>query len=254
MTTTFPTERILDYQVCTLASAALSPHVARWLDAEDGKARHIACANPHSIEVARGDAAFKYALRQADLLVPDGVGIVFASKFLGGDITDRVTGFDIFQLASELLQARKGRMMFLGSSEEVLAIIREKMAQDYPGITVETYSPPYKPAFSDEDNAAMHAAVNAFKPDVLWVGMTAPKQEKWVEANRGKLDTKVIGSIGAVFDFYAGRIKRPAKVWRDLGLEWLPRLVGEPRRLWRRMFVSAPAFVAAVVADRVRRK
>lgn len=100
----------------------------------------------------------------------------------------------------------------------------------------------------------MHEAVKAFRPDVLWVGMTVPMQEKWVEANRAALDTRVIGSIGAVFAFYAGRIRRPAKVWRELGLEWLPRLVGGPRRLWRRMAISAPLFVGAVVADRFRRK
>ncbi len=254
MTASFPTERILDYEVSTLPPASLAPHIESWLDASDNSARHIACANPHSIEVARTDPTFKTALLEADMLIPDGVGIVFASKFNGGDITERVTGFDLFQAASTLVARRKGRMMFLGSSEDVLATIRDNMARDYPEIEVKTYSPPYKPVFSDADNVAMHEAVNAFRPDVLWVGMTAPKQEKWVEANRALLDTRVIGSIGAVFDFYAGRIQRPGKVWRDLGLEWLPRLVGEPKRLWKRMAISAPLFVGAVVTDRFRRK
>ncbi|MFB0612677.1 WecB/TagA/CpsF family glycosyltransferase [Aurantiacibacter poecillastricola] len=249
-----PTERILGYDFCTLPAAGLAPHVAAWLEAQDGKARHIACVNPHSIVVALDDAAFRHALHRADMTVPDGVGIVLASKFQGGTIAERVTGFDVFQLTCRLVNDRAGKVMFLGSSEDVLAIIAEKMARDFPAITVETYSPPYKSAFSDEDNAAMHRAVNTFRPDVLWVGMTAPKQEKWVEGNRAKLDTRMIGSIGAVFDFYAGRIKRPARVWRDLGLEWLPRLVGEPRRLWRRMGISAPIFVAEVVKDRFRRK
>ena len=254
MTDTLPTERVLDYRVCTLPVAGLAAPIASMVDAADGKARHIACANPHSIEVARTDPVFKAALQAADLLVPDGVGVIYASKFNGGEIRERVTGFDVFRLACEAVAARQGKVMFLGSSEEVLAIIRDKMAADYPAITVETHSPPYKPEFSAEDNAAMHAAVNAFRPDVLWVGMTAPKQEKWVEANRAQLDTKVIGSIGAVFDFYAGRIVRPSKVWRDMGLEWLPRLVGEPRRLWRRMFVSAPLFVGAVVKDKMAKR
>lgn len=200
------------------------------------------------------DAAFREALHRADLLIPDGVGIVLASRFNGGAISERVTGFDLFQLTAGLLAERKVRMMFLGSSEDVLATIRARVKRDYPGVTVATYSPPYKAEFSAEDNAAMHAAVNAFRPDVLWVGMTAPKQEKWVEANRPHLQTRMIGSIGAVFDFYAGRIRRPGKMWQKLGLEWLPRLVGEPRRLWRRMGISAPLFVGAVVRDRFRRK
>ncbi|WP_338242921.1 WecB/TagA/CpsF family glycosyltransferase [Aurantiacibacter hainanensis] len=254
MTAALPTERILDYDVCTLRPAALATHVADWLDAENSGARHVACVNPHSIEVARGDPAFREALHRADLLIPDGIGIVLASRFNGGTISERVTGFDLFQLTAGLLAERKERMMFLGSSEDVLATIRARVKRDYPGVTVETYSPPYKAEFSAEDNAAMHAAVNAFRPDVLWVGMTAPKQEKWVEANRPHLQTRMIGSIGAVFDFYAGRIRRPGKMWQKLGLEWLPRLAGEPRRLWRRMGISAPLFVGAVVRDRFRRK
>jgi N-acetylglucosaminyldiphosphoundecaprenol N-acetyl-beta-D-mannosaminyltransferase len=97
----------------------------------------------------------------------------------------------------------------------------------------------------------MIAAINASKADVLWVGMTAPKQEKWIFENRARLNVKFAGAIGAVFDFYTGRVKRSHPVFQRLGLEWLPRLVQQPRRLWRRMFVSAPIFVWHVLKQKV---
>ena len=115
------------------------------------------------------------------------------------------------------------------------------------------YSPPFKEVFSEEENRAMIEAVNRAGPDVLWVGMTAPKQEKWIYQNKDRLNVKFIGAIGAVFDFYAGTVKRPHPWFLDHGLEWLPRLLGEPRRLWKRMFVSAPLFMARVFAERIRR-
>jgi N-acetylglucosaminyldiphosphoundecaprenol N-acetyl-beta-D-mannosaminyltransferase len=93
----------------------------------------------------------------------------------------------------------------------------------------------------------MIAAINAFKPDILFVGMTAPKQEKWVYAHKAQIDARIICSIGAVFDFYAGTVKRPSAFWINLGLEWLPRLLKEPRRLARRNFISTPAFLWDVV-------
>ena len=98
----------------------------------------------------------------------------------------------------------------------------------------------------------MIEAVNTAKPDVLWVGMTAPKQEKWIYQNRDKLDVKFIGAIGAVFDFYAGTVKRPHPIFQKMGLEWLPRLCSEPRRLWRRNFVSNPLFMLRVIKARLK--
>ena len=139
-------------------------------------------------------------------------------------------------------------VFFLGATEVTLAQIRTKMAHDYPQIYVAgTYSPPFKATYSEEELDVMIDAINAAKPDVLWVGMTAPKQEKWIHDNLGKLDVRFAGAIGAVFDFYAGKVKRSPLLFQRLGLEWLPRLIQQPRRLWRRMFISAPIFLFDVV-------
>ena len=177
-----------------------------------------------------------------------------ASKLLGGGITDRVTGSDVFEGLTESLNKTGGkRYFFLGSTKEVLAQIKNKMSEGAPNVCVAgTYSPPFKPEFTREDNKAMVEAINAARPDVLWVGMTAPKQEKWIFQNRDKLDVTFIGAIGAVFDFYAGTIKRSHPRFQKYGLEWLPRLIQEPRRLWRRNFVSNPSFVYRILRTKAK--
>lgn len=249
-------EYLLGYGVDALSVAACSDSVfASLRHSRDDAARcaWLACLNPHSYAVALKDAQFMVALQDARWLVPDGAGVVLASRILGGRIRERVTGSDIFFGLHQRMNAAGGMsVFFLGASEETLAEIRACMSRDYPNIRVAgTYSPPFKPIYSDMELDEMIGAVNAAAPDVLWVGMTAPKQEKWIFENRARLKVKFAGAIGAVFDFYTGRVKRSHPVFQRMGLEWLPRLVQQPRRLWRRMFVSAPIFMWHVVKQRV---
>ena len=134
--------------------------------------------------------------------------------------------------------------MFMGSSEKVLALIKQRAAVDYPNLEVVTYSPPYKPEFSQEDNAAIVAAINRANPDLLWIGMTAPKQEKWIYSNWQKLNIHChVGTIGAVFDFFAGTTERAPLWWQQHSLEWLYRLIKEPKRMWRRYLVGNLLFL-----------
>jgi N-acetylglucosaminyldiphosphoundecaprenol N-acetyl-beta-D-mannosaminyltransferase len=140
---------------------------------------------------------------------------------------------------------------FLGASENTLQKIKFKSSQEYPNITFDYYSPPYKLEFSEKDSKIMCDKVNIFNPDVLFVGMTAPKQEKWVHLYKNKLNANIVCSIGAVFDFYAGNVKRSSDIWISLGLEWLPRLIKEPRRLFYRNFVSTPQFILDVLSIRI---
>ena len=215
----------------------------------------LACLNPHSYAVALEDKTFKQALQVADWLVPDGIGMVYASHLLGGQIKNRITGSDVFFGVHELLNVQGSKVFFLGTSKVTLATICERMARDYPRIIVAgTYSPPFKPSFNQADNSAMCSAINAVKPDVLWIGMTAPKQEKWIAENLHRLDVRFIGAIGAVFDFYSGKVNRSHPVFQRFGLEWLPRLLQQPRRLWKRMFVSAPIFIFDVFRYKLLKK
>ena len=213
----------------------------------------LACMNPHSYAVSLDDVEFARALKNSDWLVPDGAGVVLASRLLGGRIRRRITGSDIFLALHQRMNVEGGMsVFFLGATEETLALIRARMARDYPNIKVAgTFSPPFKPTYTPAELDEMIGAINAVKPDVLWVGMTAPKQEKWIFQNRDRLNVRFAGAIGAVFDFYTGRVKRSHPVFQRLGLEWLPRLVQQPRRLWRRMFVSAPIFLWHVIKARL---
>lgn len=208
--------------------------------------------NAHSYNTAQEDEAFAEALSKGDYLIPDGASIIKACRWLKAkkQPKERIAGWDLFIFEMERLEGRckrknvRGKVMFLGSSEEVLALIRERAAVDYPHLEVITYSPPFKPEFSDEDNQAMIGAINHADPDLLWIGMTAPKQEKWAYQHWDELNIHChCGTVGAVFDFYAGTVRRAPISWQRHSLEWLYRLLMEPRRMWRRYIIGNAKFL-----------
>ena len=212
-------------------------------DIPEGKVL-INTINAHSFNVAQKDVLFAEALANGDYLIPDGASIIKACRMLKAKSQpkERIAGWDLFVF--EMAKNCKKRVMFMGSSEKVLAQIREKAAVDYPDMEVVTYSPPYKPEFSEEDNAAIIKAINEADPDLLWIGMTAPKQEKWTYSHWEELNIHChVGTIGAVFDFYAGTAQRAPKWWQDHSLEWLYRLIKEPKRMWRRYIIGNPLFL-----------
>jgi N-acetylglucosaminyldiphosphoundecaprenol N-acetyl-beta-D-mannosaminyltransferase len=249
------TEDIVGYEVCNDSEARVLNCVTDWIDANQRDCRYFACLNPHSVEVAADDRIFHKSLACADFLTADGIGIVYASRILGGQIRRRITGTDIFLGVTEAMNRKSGgSCFFLGATEETLAKVREKMVARFPNVEVAgTYSPPFKAEFSQKDNLDMIDAINRCAPDVLWVGLTAPKQEKWIFEQRANLDVNFAGPIGGVFDFFVGNIDRAGPVMQNLGLEWLPRFLQEPRRLWRRLLVSAPGFLLRTVRYRIQK-
>ena len=216
--------------------------------------------NAHSFNVAQKDELFAQALADGDYLIPDGSSIIKACKLLKAKSQpkERIAGWDLFAFEMRKLNDKgkmindKLRVMFMGSSEKVLELIRKRCAVDYPHLEVVTYSPPYKSEFSEEDNAAIIKAINDANPDLLWIGMTAPKQEKWTYAHWKDLDIHChVGTIGAVFDFYAGTAQRAPEWWQEHSLEWLYRLVKEPKRMWRRYVIGNPLFLWNIGKERV---
>lgn len=214
----------------------------------------FACANPHSLVTAQEDSFFLRALNRSSHVVADGVGVLVMAKMAGVAVGPRITGSDFFYgLMHDLEERGGGRVFFFGSSPKVLEMISARCARDYPHVTLcGVLSPPYR-EWTEQENAAMLDRINAARPDVLWVGMTAPKQEKWVESNQDRLRVPVIGSIGAVFDFYAGTYPRAPEWMCRTGTEWLYRLVKEPQRMWRRNFISSPLFVLLVLRKHLLR-
>ena len=210
--------------------------------------------NAHSFNTAKNDKLFAEALTKGDALIPDGVSIVKACRWIKAKSQpkERIAGWDLFEFEMnklEQLGIRKFRehpltVMFMGSSQEVLDLIVKRAAEVYPHLKVVTYSPPYKPEFSDEDNKAIIDAINATDPDLLWIGMTAPKQEKWTYTHWKELNIYChVGTIGAVFDFFAGTVERAPMWWQRHGLEWLYRLLKEPKRMWRRYIIGNALFL-----------
>jgi N-acetylglucosaminyldiphosphoundecaprenol N-acetyl-beta-D-mannosaminyltransferase len=221
----------------------------------NNRTAYMACANPHSLVTASSDLVFSKALQTADVLLPDGSGIVLAAKVLNLPLSEKVAGSDFFIECNRQAESLGYiRYYFMGSSQKVLNLITERLNREYPNITVcGTYSPPFKGDFSDHDNTKMVKAVNDAKPDILWIGMTAPKQEKWVYMNRDRLNVPFAAAIGAVFDFYAGTKQRSSDFWIKMGLEWLPRFLREPKRLWGRNLISSPIFLTWVIKEKLRR-
>lgn len=202
--------------------------------------------SPHSYTMAKFDRMFKEALRNSDILLPDGHGIVLAVDVLFNENIHRIAGSDMHEHLLKHLQKIGGRAFYMGAKQETLIKIKERLGKDFPSIEMESFSPPFKQKFSQLENLEIINRINEFDPDVLFVGMTAPKQEKWVHEHKHLLKAKIICCIGAVFDFFAGTVKRSGSFWINHGLEWLPRFVRDPRRLWRRIFVSIPAFMMDV--------
>ncbi len=205
----------------------------------------LACLNPHSYVVSKSDDEFSKSLKSADWLISDGVGISSALRLCGNFFAARVTGSDIYcNLLSDLNKLGVYKIFFLGSTSQSLEAIEKNFIADYPNLLiVGMVSPSFSHKIPEVENDEILAKINSSGADILWVGMTAPKQEKWISGNLTRLNVGFIGAIGAVFDFYSGHIKRPPYIFRLIGLEWLLRLVGEPRRLWRRTFISGPVFI-----------
>ena len=247
--------------------------------------------NAHSYNTARKDELFAEALTNGDVLIPDGVSIVKACRWIKAKSLpkERIAGWDLFEFEMNKLEEcgmknvecgannssldnsqsasadhsklkiqnskfreRPLTVMFMGSSQKVLDLIVKRVAEVYPHLKVVTYSPPYKPEFSEEDNKAIVEAINAADPDLLWIGMTAPKQEKWTYSHWNELNIHChVGTIGAVFDFFAGTVERAPIWWQRHGLEWLYRLLKEPKRMWRRYIIGNTLFLWNMLKEKV---
>lgn len=226
----------------------------------------INTVNAHSFNTAKKDQLFADALTNGDVLIPDGVSVVKACKWIKAKSQpkERIAGWDLFSFEMEKLEKESEELrtkseeskivMFMGSSQKVLDLIVKRAAVDYPHLKVVTYSPPYKPEFSDEDNRAIIDAINDANPDLLWIGMTAPKQEKWTYSHWKELNIHChVGTVGAVFDFFAGTVERAPLWWQEHGLEWLYRLLKEPKRMWRRYIIGNTVFLWHMLGEKFSR-
>lgn len=211
--------------------------------------RYIAVTDMHSLMQTRQSAGFDEVLRNADLAVPDGFPLVWLGRRKGFALRRRVYGPELMECFCQATSAKGYRHFFYGGAPGVAGRLAARFALRFPGLQVAgVFCPPFRQLTPAEDSAAI-AAINASRPDIVWVGLGAPKQERWMFEHRDLLDTPVLIGVGAAFDFHTGRVAQAPLWMRDHGLEWLFRLSREPKRLWRRYLIHGTQFVALVLLE-----
>ncbi len=252
LTQTAPREnasfKVLGVRVDAVQVPDVVAQMEGWIQ-ERGQSHYIAVTGMHGVTEAQHDPCFKDILNAADLVVPDGMPLVWLSRIRGHSLQRRVYGPELMLAFCEQT-ARKGYRHFLyGGAPGVAEQMAATLGNRFPGLqVVGTYSPPFRPLTADEEGEVA-AMIRGAEPDVVWVGLSTPKQERWMHEHRDGLGVPVLVGVGAAFDLNTGRLKQ-APVWmREHGLEWFYRLWREPRRLWRRYLIYGSKFVWYVMLE-----
>lgn len=233
-----PSFRVLGVRVDAVQMSDAVARLRSWIDDHPSISRFVAVTGMHGIAESQQNSQFRQALNAADLVVPDGMPLVWLGRFKGYPLRQRVTG-------SELMDAfcresgKAYRHFFYGGGPEVAERLARVLHKKHGIVIAGTYTPPFRP-LNEAEGKELASLLEKASPDVLWVGLSTPKQEKWMYEHRYKLRVPVMLGVGAAFDMNSGNLRR-APVWmQGLGLEWLFRLASEPRRLWRRYLLTIP--------------
>lgn len=215
--------------------------------------RHYVCIRDvHGVMACQKDETLRRIHSEAGMVTPDGMPLVWLSRRLGHPETRRVCGPDFMLELCGHSRVRGYRHFLYGGAPGVVEDLKAALEERFPGLqVVGTYSPPFRPLTAEED-AAVVATINRARPDIVWVGLSSPKQEYWMAAHKGRIEAAAMIGVGAAFDFHAGRRKRAPQWMQRSGLEWSYRLMSEPRRLWRRYLVMAPRFLVLLTREELR--
>ena len=244
----WPSTSILGLPVHTVHISQVVDQIADWV-AEGTSSRWIVVADMHAVMEAYRHEGFRLMIATADAIVPDGYSLVWTARRKGIPLSARVSGTDLMQRYFDSAQGRATRHFFYGDTEETLARLEINLHRCFPGIHIAgTYSPPFRPLSTAEDERII-SMINDANPDVLWVGLGLPKQERWIFDHRSRLRVPLLIGVGAAFKFIAGTVRRAPSWMGNRGLEWLWRFAKEPRHLWRRVLVDGPQFVGHVALE-----
>jgi N-acetylglucosaminyldiphosphoundecaprenol N-acetyl-beta-D-mannosaminyltransferase len=213
------------------------------------RSRTVMTMNAGLLVAMREDAALAAACRAGDLIVPDGVPVVWASSLMKAPLTARVAGVDLMEALLRRGAQEGLRVFFLGAKEEVVAALVGLCQRDYPGLTVAGYRNGY---FGAADHPEVIEQIRRSGADMLFIGMPSPFKEVFAQQHRDAFNVAVIMGVGGSFDVLAGFIKRAPAAWQRVGMEWSWRLLMEPRKLWRRYLVTNTLFIARVARDTVK--
>ncbi len=224
--------------------------IAAWAQARES--RYVCISNAHSVVTGTQDPAFAGVLRGADMVTPDGAPVAWMLRRLGAPGQQRINGPDLMWRYCEQAAARRESIFLYGGAPETLALLQSRLLQAWPGLRIAgAVSPPFRALTADEQ-AAHIAQINASGAGTLWVSLGCPKQELWMAAQRGRVQAVMVG-VGAAFDYHAGSLRRAPLWMQGAGLEWLHRLLSEPRRLWRRYLVTNTRFIWGAARQLLRR-
>lgn len=220
-------------------AAALS-RIAEW--AANRESRYVCICNSHSVVTAGQEPAFGQVVARADMATPDGAPVAWMIRKLGFRGQQRINGPDLMWKYCEQASRRGESIYLYGGAPETLEILQHRLAKEFPGLRVAgAYSPPFRALTATEDADAVRR-INASGAGTVWVSLGCPKQEMWMAAHHESVKAVMIG-VGAAFDYHAGTIQRAPLIVQQAGLEWLYRLISEPRRLWRRYLITNTLFV-----------
>ncbi|ADO55209.1 MULTISPECIES: WecB/TagA/CpsF family glycosyltransferase [Paenibacillus] len=206
------------------------------------KDSYVCICNTHSIVTAGNQPEFHEALTQADLCTPDGMPLVWALKLYGFERQDRVDGPSLMLKLCERAPQTEVSVYFYGSTPDTLDSLKDRIGQDYPGIRIAgSFSPPFRELQPDEEKRIIEE-INASGAHIIFVSLGCPKQEVWMHRNKDRIRGVMIG-VGAAFDYITGKVRRPPLMIQRLGLEWLYRLICEPKRLWKRYAYNNPMYI-----------
>lgn len=225
--------QLYDYPIHNITMSEALAQIENFLFTNQG--RRVFFVNADCINKVCQDQEYANILKQADLVLPDGIGIRIAGQVLGCKVKDNVNGTDLFPLLLQILNQRKTRIFLLGAKPGVSHTLAQRIHQEYPDIVITGEQHGYYNA--EEENTILQK-IKSQQTELIFVAFGAPKQEKWIAKNLAYCDVKVALGVGGLFDFYSGVNKR-APLWiRKIGLEWLYRVYQEPRRLWKRYFIG----------------
>lgn len=215
---------------------------------------YICVTGVHGVMEAQDDPRFKEILNGAFLCTPDGMPMVWAGRLAGHAEMRRVYGPDLMLDLCAWSETSGAKHFFYGGAEGVAGLLAQKLKEKFPGLqVVGTYTPPFR-ALNDAEVQALQAQVAAVQPDIFWVGLSTPKQEKFMAEFLPKLECTLMLGVGAAFDFHSGRVSQAPRWMQRSGLEWFYRLCSEPRRLWRRYFRNNPLFLLKFIGQSLRLK
>jgi N-acetylglucosaminyldiphosphoundecaprenol N-acetyl-beta-D-mannosaminyltransferase len=239
---------VLGVEVDAVQIAGVVQQIETWIRDRDA-CHFIAVTGMHGVMEAQRDAEFKLVLRSADRVVPDGMPLVWLGRLRGHRLARRVYGPELMLSVCERTASTGVRHFLFGGAPEVPEQLGQSLRKRFPGLEiVGACSPPFRSVTRQEDEQIV-ATINTAAPDILWVGLSTPKQEKWMHAHRDRLRVPVLIGVGAAFDINSGRISQAPAWMREHGMEWFFRLTQEPRRLWRRYIIYGSQFIFYVALE-----